>query len=64
MPPVKWEQPNPVDLQSAEEPPVPDTESLLDEVGSYPAVSYPAPQDDIEQEVAVEQAIFAGLVWP
>jgi hypothetical protein len=66
MHPVKWEQPNPADLQVAEEPPVPDTESLLAEVGSsYPAVSYPAAQtEDTEQESAVEQTIFAGLVWP
>ena len=59
-----WRQPNPTDLQDAGDPPVPDTETLLAELGAfYPVVSYPAAQDeDREPEEAVEQAIFAGLV--
>ena len=65
MHPVKWEQPNPADLQAVDEPPVPDTDSLLAEVGvSYPAVSFPAAQMEVPEEDSVEQTIFAGLVWP
>jgi hypothetical protein len=62
-----WRQPNPTDLQDAGDPPVPDTETLLAELGAfypvYPAVSYPAAQEEEQEpEEAVEQAIFAGLV--
>ena len=59
-----WRQPNPTDLQDPGDPPVPDTETLLAELGAfYPMVSYPAAQDEErEPEEAVEQAIFAGLV--
>jgi hypothetical protein len=64
----KWSQPNPADMQDAGGPPVPDTESLLAEVGaSYPIVSYPAPAasaEDAPAEERVEETIFAGLVWP
>ena len=62
----KWEQPNPVDLQAPSDPPVPDTEALLAEIEtSYPVVSYPASQElDTTEESAVEETIFAGLVWP
>jgi hypothetical protein len=63
-----WSQPDPQALLEPGEPPVPDTESLLSEVGaSFPAVAYPAAQESIgdeEEESAVDQTIFAGLVWP
>ncbi len=60
-----WDQPNPADLQSVAEPPLPDTETLLAEVrAGYPAVSYPAAQEDGQDEEQVDQAIMAGLVWP
>jgi hypothetical protein len=61
-----WAQPNPTDLQEPSDPPVPDTETLLAEVGSgYPSVSYPAAQRSEEpDEESVDQTIFAGLVWP
>jgi len=62
---IEWAQPNPAALLEPTEPPVPDTEALLAEVGScYPIVSYPASQDAEEPEDAVDQTIFAGLVWP
>jgi hypothetical protein len=65
---TNWSQPNPADLQEASGPPVPDTESLLAELGaSYPIVSYPAPATEPEDQPAqeqVEETIFAGLVWP
>lgn len=62
---IDWAQPNPADLQEPAGPPVPDTETLLVEVvASYPVVSYPAVQESGEPEEAVDQAIFAGLVWP
>jgi hypothetical protein len=61
----RWDQPNPADLQQVEEPPLPDTEMLLAEVGSsYPVVSYPAAQESEPGEEAVEETIFAGLVFP
>ena len=59
-----WAQPNPQALLDASDPPVPDEESLLSEVGaSYPVVAYPAPQPTEDGE-AVDRAIYAGLVWP
>jgi hypothetical protein len=65
---TKWAQPNPADNQEPGGPPLPDTESLLAEVGaSYPIVTYPAPapeQDAEGAEESVEETIFAGLVWP
>jgi hypothetical protein len=62
---LEWAQPNPSALLEPGEPPVPDTESLLAEVGSsYPVVTYPAAQATAQPEEAVDQAIFAGLVWP
>jgi hypothetical protein len=62
----KWSQPNPEDLQAPSDPPVPDTETLLAELGAfYPVVSYPAAQEaDTSEESAVDRTIFAGLVWP
>jgi hypothetical protein len=61
----KWDQPNPADLQEVADPPVPDTERLLAEVGtSYPVVSYPAAQEAAQGEESVDETIFAGLVWP
>lgn len=61
---IQWAQPNPVDLQMTE-PTVPDTETLLAEVGtSYPVVSYPAAQEDGQPEESLDQTILAGLVWP
>ena len=59
-----WRQPNPTDLQDAGDPPVPDTETLLAELGAfYPVVSYPSLQrEEREPAEAVEQTIFAGLV--
>ena len=61
---TEWAQPNPADLQQPAGPPVPDTETLLAEVASYPVVSYPAAQEQGTPEEAVDQTIFAGLVWP
>ena len=65
---VKWEQPNPSDMQVPAGPAVPDTESLLAEVGaSYPIVTYPAPaiaESEERKAEQVEETIFAGLVWP
>jgi hypothetical protein len=60
-----WAQPNPAAMLDAADPPVPDIESLLSELGAfYPVVTYPAAQasDDVESEV--DQTIYAGLVWP
>ena len=62
---IEWAQPNPADLQQPAGRPVPDTETLLAEVGtSYPVVSYPAAQEQGTPEEDVDQTIFAGLVWP
>ena len=66
---TKWAQPNPTDIQEPEGPPLPDTESLLAEVGaSYPIVSYPASAEEEggtdRDEERIEETIFAGLVWP
>jgi hypothetical protein len=62
---TKWAQPNPADLQEPEGPALPDTETLLAELGAfYPIVSYPAAQEEDEPEEAIDQTIFAGLVWP
>jgi hypothetical protein len=59
-----WTLPNPDALLDPEGPPVPDDESLLSEVGAtYPAVAYPAAQDDADEE-QLEEAIYAGLVFP
>jgi hypothetical protein len=61
-----WRQPNPKDLQDASGPPLPDTETLVAELGAfYPVVSYPDVQeDDREPEAALDETIFAGLVSP
>jgi hypothetical protein len=43
---------------------VPDDESLLSEVGAtYPAVAFPAQQDEAGDE-QLEETIYAGLVFP
>jgi hypothetical protein len=61
-----WAQPNPTALLDQADPPVPDTESLLSELGAfYPVVAYPAaqePSDDLDSDV--DRTIYAGLVWP
>jgi len=58
-----WAYPNPDAMMDPSEPPLPDTESLLAELrANYPAVAYPAQQEDGEEQV--EEAIFAGLVFP
>jgi hypothetical protein len=47
------------------DPPVPDDESLLSELGAfYPVVAYPAAQQSEDLDSEVDQAIYAGLVWP
>jgi hypothetical protein len=59
-----WTLPNPDALLDPEGPPVPDDESLLSEVGAtYPAVAYPAQQEDAGEE-QLEETIYAGLVFP
>ena len=46
------------------EPAVPDTESLLSEVGAtYPVVSYPCQQEEAARR-QLEETIYAGLVFP
>ncbi len=61
-----WAQPDPTALLDETDPPVPDDESLLSELGAfYPVVAYPAAQeqsDDLDSEV--DKTIYAGLVWP
>jgi hypothetical protein len=47
------------------DPPLPDTESLLSELGAfYPVVAYPAPQETDDVDSEVDRTIYAGLVWP
>ena len=59
-----WTLPNPDALLDPDGPPLPDTESLLSEVGAtYPAVAYPAAQEDAGEE-EVDETIFAGLIHP
>ena len=59
-----WTWPNPDAVLDAGEPPLPDTESLLSELGaSYPVVAYPAPQEDAGDQ-QIEETIYAGLVSP
>jgi hypothetical protein len=59
-----WTLPNPDALLDPEGPPLPDTESLLSEVGAtYPAVAYPAPQEEAGDQ-QLEDTIFAGLLYP
>ena len=58
-----WTYPNPEAVMDPAEPPLPDTEPLLAELrATYPTVAYPAQQEDGEEQV--EEAIFAGLVFP
>jgi hypothetical protein len=60
-----WAQPNPDALVSVEDPPLPDTESLVSELGAfYPVVAYPAAQETEDLGSEVDQTIYAGLVWP
>jgi hypothetical protein len=58
-----WTLPNPDALLDPEGPPVPDDESLLSEVVTYPVVAYPAMQEDAGEE-KLEETIYAGLVFP
>ena len=59
-----WTQPNPDAVLDAGEPPLPDTESLLSELGaSYPVVAYPAQQEEAGEE-QIEETIYAALVFP
>ena len=59
-----WTQPNPDALFDPGEPPLPDDEALLSELGaSYPVVAYPAQQDEAGED-QVEETIYAGLVFP
>jgi hypothetical protein len=60
-----WAQPNPDAMVDVADPPVPDTESLVSELGAfYPVVAYPAPQASEDVDSEVDQTIYAGLVWP
>jgi hypothetical protein len=59
-----WTLPNPDAVLDPGEPPLPDTEALLSELGaSYPIVAYPAQQDEVTDD-AIEETIYAGLVFP
>jgi len=61
----KWAQPNPDAMIDVADPPLPDTESLLSELGAfYPVVAYPAAQLSDDDESDLDQTIYAGLVWP
>jgi hypothetical protein len=56
--------PNPDAVLDPGEPPLPDDESLLSELGaSYPVVAYPSQQDEAGDE-QMEETIYAGLVFP
>jgi hypothetical protein len=61
-----WTQTDQTDLQNPHGPPQPDTETLLSELGAYyPVVSYPAtPEQEPEEEAALDQAILAGVLSP
>ena len=59
-----WTQPNPDAVLDSGEPPLPDTESLLSELGaSYPVVAYPGQQEEAGEE-QLEETIYAALVNP
>jgi hypothetical protein len=59
-----WTLPNPDAVLDPGEPPLPDTESLLSELGaSYPVVAYPGQQEETGDE-QLEETIYAGLVFP
>ena len=59
-----WAQPNPTAMLEETDPPLPDTESLLSEIGAtYPVVAYPGSQDSAGEE-QLEETIYAGLVFP
>jgi hypothetical protein len=60
-----WTLPNPDAVLDPVEPLLPDTEALLSELGaSYPIVAYPAQQDEVNDDEAIEETIYAGLVFP
>jgi len=60
-----WAQPNPDALVSVADPAVPDTESLVSELGAfYPVVAYPAAQESEDVDSEMDRTIYAGLVWP
>ena len=60
-----WAQPNPEAMVEVGDPPLPDTESLLSELGAfYPVVAYPAAQRSDDTGSEIDQTIYAGLVWP
>ena len=61
-----WAQPNPTAMLEETDPPLPDTESLLSELGAYyPVVAYPASQEPTDEpDSEIDQTIYAGLVWP
>ena len=62
---TNWAQPNPEALQDPSDPPLPDEESLLSELGAfYPVVAYPAPQESTDEASEVDRTIYAGLIWP
>ena len=59
-----WTLPNPDAVLDPGEPPLPDDESLLSELGaSYPVVAYPSQQDEAGED-QIEETIYAGLVFP
>ena len=59
-----WTLPNPDAVLDPGGPPIPDTESLLSELGAaYPVVAYPAQQEDAGDD-QLEETIYAGLVFP
>jgi hypothetical protein len=61
----KWAQPNPDAMIDVADPPLPDTESLLSELGAfYPVVAYPGEQRSEDEASELDQTIYAGLVWP
>jgi hypothetical protein len=61
----KWAQPNPDAMVGVADPPLPDTESLLSELGAfYPVVAYPAAQESEDETSELNRTIYAGLVWP
>jgi hypothetical protein len=60
-----WAQPNPDAMLDVSDPPVPDTEALISELGAfYPVVAYPGSQQSEDVDSEVDQTIYAGLVWP
>jgi hypothetical protein len=57
-----WAEPSLAERRNGGSHEEPDLETLLAELGAfYPMVSYPAQE---EAEEALDESIFAGLVWP